>query len=232
MGQLATTGSTFARPKNGVTRIDRIFVIDGPANGAPEPWDVLYNWEPGDTPFDLPIVDRKATKDRDGDWLLTIAHEGYVDDAAMDPVMEIDDASIDLPVEESERFEVLAKKFGPIILDDDEQFKGFPRRVKDGTGMMVKNPYFGVRKIYSGNLILRVTFGLRSFQSAIFKNRRKIDSSPLVPVGTGSDIADLVQEGESWLKKSIKGQFRGNGWQFTVEWACGKWGEDLYAPTA
>lgn len=226
---LLTTGSTFARPKTGITRIDRIYVIPGPATADDDdPWDVLNEWEPSKNPFDLPIVDRKASKDTDGDWLLTISNEGVVDDAALDPSMEIDFTDVQVPFETLENFDELAKKWGPPVTDDDSQFKGWPPKIKDSSGQTIKNPYYGFNHVEDGNLILRVMFGTRDFQNDLLKGLQKIDPNPLVPEGQGAVLAQLLEEGETFLKKSLKAQYRGNAWMWTLEYWKGKWAVDVY----
>lgn len=224
-----TEGSKFVREKTGIRRFDSVFVIPGPRDdGGAEPYEILDTWEPAVKPLGLPFVDRNAVKVPDGDWLLTISSEGAVDDGALDPQVEIDDSSVESPVESFDNFEALAKKYGPIITDDDGQFKGWPRKIKDGSGQMVKNPYFGVSHLLDGNTIVRVTFGLRDFRADLLKGMHKIDPNPLVPEGRGGDIQQLLEEGESFLKKSLKGQYRGNVWLFTLEYWKGKWATDSY----
>lgn len=229
---LQTEGSKFTRDKVGIRRFDNVFLIPGPdADGGAEPYAILDTWEPAVKPLGLPFVERQAAKQADGDWLLTISSEGAVDAAALDPQVEIDDSSVESPIETADNFEELAKKYGPILTDDDGQFKGFPRKIKDLAGQQIKNPYFGVSHLVDGNTIVRVTFGLRDFNAELFRGMRKIDPDPLVPTGTGIAIQSLLGEGESFLKKSIKAGYRGNVWLFTMELWKGKWAPDSYTRT-
>lgn len=231
---LPTTGSTFSIERTGIARIENIFVITGPAeDGGEEPWDILYEWEPATAPLGLVPMDRKATKRDDGDWDLVIGFEGAKDYKALGVTAEIDFATVDSPIETFGRFDELAKKWGAKF--DGDKFDGFARRIADPAGIFnagsslgrsVKNPFYGVSRFVETNPVLRIAFGLKDFNSDLFRDVGKI-AVPQVPEGQ-SYLRD-APDGKTWLKRTIKGSWRGNVWQFNLDYALGDWAPDLYA---
>jgi hypothetical protein len=221
-----TTGSTFTVDRTGIARIENIFVIDGPAeDGGAEPYEVLYDWEPATKPLGLVAMDRKATKRDDGDWDLVIGFEGAKDFKALGTTAEIDFASVDSPIETFERFDEFAKKWSAIF--DGEKFDGFKRKIKDPvSGDIIQNPYYGTSRFLETNPVLRIAFGLKDFTAELFKDVGKI-AIPIVPEGQ-SYLRD-APDGMNWLKRTIKGSWRGNVWQFNLDYALGSWGPDIYA---
>lgn len=222
---LATPGSSFTRDQTGIRRIENVFIIPGPAqaDGA-EPYDVLDSWSPNVKPLGLVEIDRKAAKQPDGDWELRIGFAGAPDDNAFGVVLEIDHASVDSPLETLETWSEFAKKWGARF--DGEKFDGFNRKIKDpATGEQIANPVYGQTHFLETNPVLRVTFGSRKFYPGLFLNCSKIQV-PAVP----RKFNEIVKSPDrrTWLKRTVKGRYFGNAWQFSLEYLLGFWNPDIY----
>ena len=221
--------------------MDLVFIIDGPTVDSPdEPYDQLENFAPAQTPLNLPEVDRKAKKQNNGDWELTITYEGLPDsDPDIDPVqlllskgrgaeIEIDHAGSEDPIEQHPLFFLIANKYGQKI-DSYKQFVGFQPTYNDSSGKTVKNPCYGVTHYINDTCILRLTYAVRTFQPSFLKNIAMIDFS-LVPMQVFQAIAVEPNTTKSFLKRSVKAQWRGNVWAVSFEWILGDWLPDIYTP--
>ena len=226
---LAQPNSTLSKDRTGICRIEVSYHIPGPAEaGGSEPYEDLESWLPAVAPMGLVATDRKATKGSDGDWDLVIGFEGAKADQALGAFAEIDYASVDSPVVEFDGWEELAIKWKANPLGENGEFQGWQPKIPDPVGGdTIKNPYLGFTHFVESNIVLRVTFGLRDFLPGLFVNCSKIES-PLVP--KGMKYLRELPEGQTWLKRTVKGAFRGNVWQFAIEYVAGKWKTDIYGP--
>lgn len=225
---LALPSSNFTKDKTEICRIECGYLIPGPtvADGS-EPYEILESWLPSAAPLGLVPMDRKATKQDDGDWILVIGFEGAKDSVELGAFLEIDYASVDSPLESLPTWDEFAKKWGASF--DGEKFNGFKRKIQDpATGKLITNPVYGQTHFLESNPVIRVTFGLRDFDSGLFENCSKIQK-PLVPTKFRELPVD-VPDGMTWLKRTVKGSFRGNVWQFAIEYHLGKWNRDIYQP--
>jgi len=221
-----TTGSKFNSDRTGICRFDVLAIIAGPStDGGVEPYAELLSYTPP-APLGLPLVNRSASKEDNGDWLLTCSFEGAPAGSALESVAEIDDSSVDAPIETFPKFRELRKKYGGLM--DGNNFAGFPPTLKVG-GQNEPNPVYGLSHYLSGNVVLRVTFNLLEYDGSLLRNLRKIDK-PRLP--KGAERLGETSDGMDWLKKSVKVQFKGNVWQFTMEWMQGHWVPDIYSPRA
>lgn len=225
-------GSRGRKELTGIVSISLEYIIEGPADdGGDEPWGLLTTWAPDSFPLGLDEVDREFTKEDNGDWRLTITCEGLPTGSADETgaIIEIDHSSVEDPIESFPKFEGdngLAKKYNAQYLDG-QKFDGFARKIKDpASGQMAQNPLYGTSYYFNDNPILRVTFTARQYKTDYLKNICKIDTS-LVPQEGQAYLE--APDGKTWLKKSVKGRFRGNTWEFTIEWALGLWVPDIYS---
>ena len=224
MAVQATTGSAFNREKTGVRRITLRHYV-GLEDGE-EPWNTLDTWLPDTLPFGLPCIGRNAEKQDDGDWLLTLIFEGVPEgDDTLDDA-ELDNAGVEDPIETHPQFDALAKKYGAIF--EGEKFDGWKRKIKDPTtGRIGANPIYGQSHYLNDNSVLRVTFNETEYTASHFRNLCRIDT-PRVP--TGSEALRETEDGKQWLKKKVTAKFRGNVWQYVIEWHQGYWTPDIYNP--
>lgn len=226
-------GGSFSKDKTRVRRITQKFEVTGPAqHEGDEPWDELDNFMPAKTPLGLPEVGRQASKEENGSWILEITFEGAPDNATFEDEVELDHAGAEDPIETFEKFEALALKWHADFDQQTQQFKGWKRRIKDkGSGKTIKNPLYGFSHYLNDSVILRVTFNVRDFDPAWLRNICKIDEPRLTNPRTAR-MKD-VPEGRNWLKKVVKVKFKGNIFQYTVEWLLsgpGGWVPDVYNP--
>ncbi len=222
---LALPSSSFSKDRTLICRIECAYLIPGPsAVDGTEPYDILDSWLPAARPLGLVALDRKATKQDDGDWILVIGFEGAKDGAPLGYFIELDYASVDSPLETLETWEDFQKKWKGVV--EEYKLKGFKPTIRDPvSGEMVKNPLLGQTHFLESNPVLRVTFGLRDFKPGLFENCSKIQK-PMVPTAF-TDLLN-VPDGMSWLKRTVKGSYRGNVWQFALEYHLGKWIPDIY----
>lgn len=227
-----TTGSRFSKDQTGLRKIDLVFVVDGPVeHGGAEPYDTLDHWSPA-APMGLAQTNRSSEKDSDGSWKLVITFEGITDGAAGDIVAEIDYAEVDDPIETFEKFNALIEKYKAKdkFYEETGKFQGFPRLLPAATAGAIreKSPVYGLKNFANDNRILVLTFVLREFRADLCKNICKIDK-PLYPTGQQDLVENL--DGKQWLKRTVKIQFRGNAWRYTMKWFEGIWVPDIYQPT-
>lgn len=222
---LQIPGSSYSRDQTGIRRIELVFIIPGPAEAdGDEPFDILDKWSPAKPPLGLEEQDRKSSKQPDGAWELRIGYAGAPTDAAFGSVVEIDYASEDAPIETLKTWQAIKKKWGGH--DQDYKLLGFDPMIKDLTsGEMAPNPYFGETHYYKSFPTLRVTFGSRKFLPGIFENCSKIQI-PAVP--RKFDQVTKVRDNKTWLKRTVKGRFFGNAWQYSLEYVLGEWKPDIY----
>lgn len=223
----AITGSTFNREKTGIRRIALRHYV-GMEDGE-EPWSTLDSWLPDTLPFGLPCVGRNAEKQDDGDWILTLTFEGLPEGAESQDDAELDHSGVEDPIESFPNFWEkggLAEKYQ--AQPDGEKFDGWKRKIKDPTtGKIISNPIYGQSHFLNDNSVLRVTFNEKEYTAKYFDNLCKIDT-PRVP--EGSEVLTEAREGKQWLKKKVTAKFRGNVWQYSIEWLLGYWTPDIYNP--
>ena len=223
------TGTSVTRERSRVLHVDLHFIIDGPENeGDEEPWDQILGFRPATTPVNLPEIARLANKQDDGDWLLVIHYEGLPAGDRGLVLLEIDHAGSEDPIESFPKYNALAKKWKAYPLNQG-RFQGWQPTIKDpSSGETVQNPMLGTTHYLNDTAILRVSFLTADFDPRILWNICKIDTS-LVPDKAKPYL--VKQENQQWLKRSVKGGFRGNVWQFDIEWMLGTWSPDIYSPT-
>jgi hypothetical protein len=194
---------------------------------------VLDGFEPT-APLGLTLTNRDATKDEDGDWVLTLTYEGITNDQPGDIIAELDYSSVEDPIETNPKFDLLAEKWKARLIpgeDGQKEFKGWRFTIPDPAGgsKPIKNPFFGISHFLNDNVILRLSFVTRNYLPELLKNINKI-STPLYP----RDQQQIIEppEGKQWLKRTVKAQFRGNAWRYSMEWHLGVWAPDLYTPNA
>lgn len=229
---LITTDSNYARERTGIRKITILYVIPGPAeDGGAEPYDVLDDWKPQSRPLELPETERRATKRTDGAWDLAITFEGMPAGAKAVGFVEFDHSGQESPIESFPKFEELAKKYKPAppITNSDTdgpRFKAWSYKIDDPkTGKKVLNPIFGQSTFADDNTVLRVTFAYGQFLPLLFRDVCKIEE-PIVPEGM-SEIKK-VDENQSWLKRVARGRWRGNVWEYELEYYLGRWNPDIY----
>jgi hypothetical protein len=225
----ATVGSTLRRDRTGIATVGLKFIVTGPGeDGGAEPWNVLHDYVAPEPPLNLGYMDRDAVKRADGDWDLTLVYEGCRDDGALSAYVDLDYVSEDKPIETCEDFEELAKRYkaNPFV---NGNFAGWARKIMDpdGGGQMIQNPRLGQTHFRACNVVLRSAFALKNFNREVIAEMGKIQT-PLIP----EKMQYLLDEQDGlmkWLKNSLKAQWRGNVWLFTLEYHLGKWGEE-YRP--
>lgn len=222
---LQLPGSSYSRDQTGIRRIELVFNIPGPAEaGGAEPYAELDSWSPPTKPLSLVEIDRKSAKQIDGSWELRIGYAGMPDDNAVGVVVEIDYASEDAPLETLKTWSAIEEKWGGHI--EDFKLKGFDPKIKDpDTGKMVPNPYFGETHYLKSYPCLRITFSSRKFYPGIFENCSKIQTPPVPPA-----FREIIKNvgNKTWLKRTVKGRFYGNAWQYSLEYLLGEWKPDIY----
>lgn len=223
-----TSGSKGDRDLTGIRKISLMFIVEGPekGSGADEPWTVLDTWLPSSFPLGLPYTTRSYSKSDDGNWDLTLNFEGMPENAESTDDAEIDHASVEDPIETFDRFPALKKKFKGTL--DERGTVIWPATLKDpATGTSGRNPIFGQSHFLNDNPVLRCTFNERKYDPSYLKGICKIDARPRVPKGAERMVE--TEGGKSWLKKRVSVKYRGNVWQYVVEWLQGYWIPDIYA---
>jgi hypothetical protein len=236
---LQTVGGSYHREITLIRHIEVKFILGGPTNdGDPEPYDILDTFVPQSTPLNLPETDRHATKNDKGEWELTITYEGI---PATDPIpdpgdvlktgrgaeIELDHVGVEDRLEMSPKYAAIKDKYGG--LDDGKgNLTGWQNPWTDpSTGESTQNPLLGFTHFLNDGVVLRLTFATPTFSADYLKNICKIDPS-LIPTPIASAIPTSATYG--WLKRAVKGQFRGNVWKLIFEWELGIWLNDQYSP--
>lgn len=213
-----------SREETGICRVSVVYLIPGPAAAdGQEPYDTLFKWKPAAKPAGLEYLSRNFHKRPDGDWDLTLNYAGAPDDNTFGFVLELDYASVDSPLETLETWDEFADKYKATI--EDDRLRSFARRIKDPTtGKQIKNPVWGQTHFLETNPVLRITFGRRKFAAGMFLNCSKIQE-PAVP----REFSEAAKspDNRTWLKRTVKGRFYGNAWQFSVEYILGLWNPDI-----
>lgn len=228
----------FTGEKSGLLTARVVYLVPGPAApGDTEPWEVLSSYEGESAPLGLPILGRSASKDKDGDWLLTLEYQGISGEVETFAEVEWSYSKGTAPLTQHPKFSkaVMSSNFGAIF-DDEQRFVGFkpvydPSRdapLRDGVARDQKNPWYGVDSFLQPRPQLSATYLTKSWPDMrALANLGKIDS-PVTP-GEPTPTFD-TPEGKSWLKSAVTANYKGNIWQVRVTWELGVWLEYLYAP--
>ena len=240
---LQTVGGSYSRDVTLVRKFDVVFIIGGPeADGDSEPYDVMDSFTPPSTPLNLPETERKGSKNEKGEWLLTITYEGIPDtDPIPDPgdvlktgrgaEIELDHVGVEDPLESYPKIIDLVNKYSGLPAGlVGGKLQGWQPQIKDpSTGQMETNPLLGATHYLNDGVVLRLTFATPKFDASYLQNICKIDPA-LIPPDLLSAIAADATGLYSYLKRAVKGQWRGNVWRLTFEWELGKWIPDIYLP--
>jgi len=190
------------------------------------PW-VVYSEEqcatfvPSSLPLDLPIVDRSASDDN-GDWILTLNHEGVRPGAEIEETFELDGSTSEDPIETHPDWEALKNKYKAIM--DGEKLDSWPAKITiDGESR--KNPMLGVSAFLNIGAVWRRGFGEKNFPTYLLREIGCIDNP------RGKMQPPTLPEGRNWIKRSLKATWRGNIWTINEEWLAsgrGGWNRDIY----
>lgn len=181
----------------------------------------LDTFEPPSLPLGLPITDRKGVLDN-GDWILTLTHEGVRDGVEVEETFELDGSTSEEPIETLPDFQALAKKYKAVM--DGDKLEGWSQTVTID-GKAVKNPLLGVTAYLATGAVWRRSFGTPDFPDGLLKELGCIYTP------TGAKSPPALPEGRTWLKRSLKAVWRGNIWQVTEEGLAsgpGGWNRDIY----
>jgi hypothetical protein len=228
---LATTDSQYSRERTGIRKVTVVYII--PRTGETEPYEELDSWVPTARPLNLPETERKATKRTDGDWDLAITFEGMPAGAKAVGFAELDHSSVEDPIETFEKFDALKDKYKGKVVTNAEgvpKFEGWAYKIDDPqSGEKVKNPMFGTSHFLNDNTVMRVTFAHPKFFRELLRDICKIQK-PIVPDGQNELLVPI--ENKTWLKKSVRARWRGNVWEYEIEYLLGNWAPDIYKSLA
>jgi len=192
----------------------------------------LASFSPDFLPMGLPATSRRGGERKDGQWDLSITHEGCVGTSAEKDTAELDYMTAEDPIETFEKFVELAKKYkAKFAPDNPDKLESWPKTISIDGGDKEKNPVYGTTHFRNPSPIWRVTLTRKTLSLSVLRALGKI----CTPMAANGQNPPELDDGANWLKSSVKASYKGNVWVIVIEFigsGPGGFVRDIYGSTS